>query len=224
MQKFTKHYPKIAKGIRYTGNALAIAKQAYDMAKVVAAVVNSEKKYHDYAATTNPDTAAQLVQLTAIPQGDGTEERTGDSIAIRSLQLEAQIQFHESNPKEVIRVMIVRDNDNANNTAPSINQILESASTIAFRNKDYPKRFKTLYDKVFTCDASKLVRTISYYKKFKMMKDHKGNPTVARHVTWSNDGNDIARGHLWMVVIGSVATASTTSEIRHNSRIRYMDN
>lgn len=224
MERFNKKYPRASKAIRYTGNAIRIAHQAYNMAKVVAAVVNSEKKYFDVQNTVNPDTVASVTQLTAVVQGDGKEQRVGDSIAAKSLQLEAFINFDSTKPLEAIRMVIFRDQDNAGNTTPTSTQLLEAAGVIEFRNKDYPSRFKVLYDKVFTCDTSRLCRQVSYYKKFKMLKDQNGNPTRARHITWNNDGADFAKGHLWLLIVGNIATASTTSAVYYNSRLRFMDN
>lgn len=222
---FAKKYPKTAKAIRWTGNALKVAHQAYNMARVVASIVNAERKYHDYTTGINPDTTAQLVQLTDIDQGDSKELRNGDSIAIKSLQIDYEIKFDADVPLEAVRVIIFRENDNGEGAIPTSSQLLESDAVKAFRNKDFPKKFKVLYDKYHSCDTSKLLVHRNYFKKFKMMKDRKGNPTRSAHITWSGvNGTDIGRGHLYLLVVGNQPTANTTSEFYLNSRVRFYDN
>lgn len=226
MEKFAKKYPKTHKFIKYSGNALQVAHQAYNMAKVVASIVNSEKKYKDTAISIAPDSASSTgVCLTEIAQGDTDTTRNGDSIAIKSLQLELHRTFDPTVPNEVIRTLLVREYDNAEGTAPLITEVLDSCSTLALRNLNYPKRFKILMDKSVSNHTTKSQALLSKYKKFNMMKDKKGNPTVSQKVTWiGNDANDYGRGHLWLFVIGNVATASTLSAVTGNARIRYYDN
>lgn len=226
MKSFTKKYPKTARAIRYGGNALTIAHQAYNMARVVASIVNSEKKYHDVSFTINPDVTTQLQSLTQIPQGNTDITRNGDSVAIKSLTFKCQYFSDPAVTAEAVRIMLIRDYDNANGTAPTGAQILESATNIiSFRNKDFPKRFKVLMDKVITTNTNIKTRFIDKYKKFNMMKDKKGNPTVSQKVTFTGlNATDIARGHLYIVVLGNTATGATASQLNFNSRIRFYDN
>jgi len=81
--KFKKAYPKTAKAIQYIGNTARIAHQAYNMAKVVASIVNSEKKYHDKYSSINTDVTGQVIHVSDIAQGDTNTSRNGDTVAIK---------------------------------------------------------------------------------------------------------------------------------------------
>lgn len=225
MKSFSKNYPRTYKAIKYGGSALKVAHQAYNMAKVVASIVNPERKYFDVPINTAPDTNASITCLTNMAQGDTTITRNGNSVALKSLQVDGIISWDSTNPTERVRVMMVRDNDNLGGTAPAITDILESANIIGLRNKNTPKRFTVLYDKLHTCNTSQLTKHISYYKKFKMLKDKKGNPTVSQHLYFDGaTANDYTRGHIFLIMLGSTATASTTSTFTANTRIRFYDN
>lgn len=225
MQAFQKRYPKTSKAIQYIGNTARIAHQAYNMAKVVASIVNSEKKYYDASISYDTNTTANVTCLTAMAQGDTNITRNGNTIALKSLQVHGYWQSDSAVPAEQCRIMLVRDNDNLGGTAPAITDILESAGVIQLRNKNTPKRFTVLMDKVYCANTSKLVNRIDYFKKFKMLKDRKGNPTKSVKCLFDGVNNtDYTRGHIFLVAIGNTATASTTSTLQVHTRIRYYDN
>lgn len=226
MQAFQKKYPKTAKAIHYIGNTARIAHQAYNMAKVVASIVNSEKKYFDVGIAYDTNTTASVTCLTNMAQGDTNITRNGNTIALKSLQVHGYWQGDTGVPSEQCRVMIVRDNDNLGGTAPTITDILESpGGVLQLRNKNTPKRFTVLYDHIFVGSTDTPVKKLDYYKKFKMQKDKNGNPT--RSIKLMFDGttaNDYTRGHIFLVAVGNVATASTTSTLQLQTRIRFYDN
>lgn len=225
MDKFAKQYPRIHKGIKYAGNALQVAKQAYNMAQTIAGIVNSEKKYTDKTIAINTDTTAAIQCLTNQAQGDTNITRNGNTIALKSLHIEGAIAFDATQKTEMIRIMVIRDNDNLGGTAPTATDILEGATTIALRNKNTPKRFTVLFDKLYCCNDSQLCKRFSYYKKFKMLKDRKGNPTVSQKCYYDGTADtDYTRGHIFLLQLGTVATASTVSSFNAFSRIRFYDN
>lgn len=226
MNSFQKSHPKIYKGLVYGGNALKVAHQAYNMAKVVAAIVNSEKKYFD----TNPSSQIDhgtpyILGLTQMAQGDTNITRNGNTIALKSLQATLQLKFDPLIADEVIRVVIFRDNDNNSGTAPTVSDIYENPDVLSLRNKNTPKRFTILYDKTYTSNTSNTMKIINYYKKFPMQKDAKGNPT--RSVKAYFDGTaatDSTRGHIYLYVMGNIPTGTTLSSIYGYTRLRYYDN
>lgn len=226
MKSFAKKYPRTHRFIQGAGSALRVAHQAYSMAKVVASIVNSEKKYYDSSVAYNTDTVASVTCLTNMAQGDTNITRNGNSIALKSLQVHGYWQGDTGVPSEQCRIMIVRDNDNLGGTAPTIADVLESpGGVLQLRNKNTPKRFTVLYDKILKGSTDTPVKGIDYFKKFRMMKDKKGNPT--RSVKCLFDGttaNDYTRGHIFLLAIGNTATASTASTLQLHTRIRFYDN
>lgn len=224
-KKFVKAYPRIAKGIHYAGNALKVAHQAYSMAKVVASIVNSEKKYIDNTIGWNTDTTPQVDCISTVATGDTNITRNGNSIALKSIELKGQIYFDGNNGSESVRVILVRDNDNDSGTAPTFTDVFESAGIMTLRNKLTPSKYTILYDKTFNCDTSKRNVNIMYYKKINMKKDKKGNPTVSVKALF--DGStaaDYTKGHIFLMQIGNVATASTVASTAIKTRIRFYDN
>ena len=230
--KFTKAYPKIAKGFRYAKGGIQLASQAYTMASTLAGIINSEKKYHDITITQIRPTSglgSTLQLLTGVPKGDNTVSRDGESIALKTLNLKLHANFTDAAPDAAAaRVVIFRCNDNMDGVTPSLTQILAPQPTVmTMRNLQFPKKFTVLFDKVFTKSNTNYNKIIEYYKKFKMMKDNKGNYTRVRHVTWTTDDgvtNDrIGKGHLFVLYITNVTTSGQV-EFNGFSRIRYFDN
>lgn len=225
MKKFSERYPKTYKAIKYGGNALKVAHQAYNMAKVVASIVNSEKKYFDNTVAYDTNTTASVTCLTNMAQGDTNITRNGNSIALKSLQVHGYWQGDTGVPSEQCRVMIVRDNDNLGGTAPAITDVLEASGVLQLRNKNTPKRFTMLYDHIYTGSSDSPVKKLDYFKKFKMLKDRQGNPTKSvRCLFDGTTANDYTRGHIFLIAVGNTATASTTSTLQLHTRIRYYDN
>lgn len=226
MKSFKKNYPRVAKGLKYAGNAIQVASKAYSMAKVVAAIVNAEKKYFDVnTADAGCDTTAQITCLTNMAQGDTNITRDGNTVALKSLQIEGYVNFDTAVPYESVRIMLIRDNDNLGGTAPTVTDVLESSNVMALRNKNTPKRFTVLMDRFMTCDKDHLGKRYSYYHKFGMMKDKQGNPTRSHHLYFDGvNAADYTRGHLFLIVLGNTATAGTLSSHGWNSRIRFYDN
>lgn len=226
MQAFQKRYPKTSKAIQYIGNTARVAHQAYNMARVVASIVNSEKKYYDTTFSYDTNTVASVSCLTNMAQGDTNITRNGNTIALKSLQVHGYWQSDTAVPNEQCRVMIVKDNDNLGGTAPTISDILEPpGGVLQLRNKNTPKRFKVLFDHIYVGSTDNPVKRLDYFKKFKMLKDAKGNPTKSVKLYFDGTNNtDYTRGHIFLVAIGNTATASTTSTLQLQTRIRFYDN
>lgn len=228
MNKFQKKYPKTARFISGAGKAITIAGKAYALASTVASIINSEKKWFDYTISVAPDTTASITHLSAIPAGTGASERVGESIALKSLQLKGAV-YKKDSTDEVVRIIIFQDRDNNSGTAPTATQLLANPTQVySLRNMDYPERFKVLYDNLFDTAptyGAKVYNTFDIFKKFKTMKDNRGLKVRNQHITWRDTGgSDERRGHIYMLILGNTATASTTSNVLGYSRIRYYDN
>lgn len=206
--------------------AITIASNAYKVASMVAGVVNAEKKFYDDTFTYFPDVNGQVFQITDIPQGDTNTTRDGNSVAIKSLEYTINLVWDIANcPKENVRVIVFRDNNDNKGVPPTTTDFLESSNTIAFRNKSQAERFTTLMDKVYCCDTSKPQIFLNKFKKFFNKKDYNGNRTRQHHITFNGpDGDDSAKGHLYMLVVGNYATGTTASVCYVATRMRFYDN
>lgn len=227
MKSFKKSYPKTAKWMGRAGSAIKLASSAYRIATTVASIINPEKKYFDTVISVQPDSTASITHLTAVPQGDTNGTRNGNSIAIKSFEIDYIVSHNTANPDELTRVIIFEDLDNNSGTPPTATQLLETPSDVtSFRNMDYPKRFKVYSDRLHKHIASTTVwDRFKMFKPFFTQKDSRGLKVRNHHITWTGTaGGDEARGHIYMCVFGNVATASTTSTIVGTSRIRFYDN
>lgn len=225
--KFAKRFPTIAKGMSLWRTS-KIAQGAYRMAAKVASIINSEKKFNDVSLSPAPDTTANITCLTNMAQGDTELLRHGLTIKADSLQLKGVIYMDATNSTtagEVLRIMIIQDKDNNNGTAPTITNILEASGVTQMRNRDNYKRFNVLFDKLYVCDTAKKAIPFRFFKKFYNWKDKQGNPTKGYHCTFTGaNAADTAQNHIYFVVLGNVATASTASVLTIESRFRFYDN
>lgn len=227
MKKFKRNYPKTAKVIKYTGTALSVANQAYKMAQTVASIVNSEKKYHDTTVLQYPDSAASSTNvLSSMAQGDTNITRNGNSIALKSIHLRLDLQFDPTTaPNEVMRISLVLDKDNNSGSAPTYTDVYESLNVLAHRNKLTTGRFDVLKDFTVPCETNKATQFFEFYHAFPMMRNQNGNKTRSEHCYFDGaTGNDYTRGHLFLIIVGNTATASTTSTVYGRARMRYYDN
>lgn len=223
-KSFQRDHPYLASGMKLWKTA-QIARGAYKMARKIARVVNSEKKYHDVTLAIAPDTTASVTCLTSMAQGDTELLRHGNSIKMEQLYVKGNIVMDTAVPNEIVRILIVRDNDNNQGTAPTISEVLESSGVLYLANKDHSKRFKILMDRKYYCDTSRPAKPITFFKQFKMYKDKAGNPTLGQHCTFTaGTANDTGKGHVYFIVVGNTATASTSSQINCQSRFRFYDN
>lgn len=228
-QSFKKRYPRTAKALRYTGNALQVAGHAYSMARTVASIINSEKKYHDTSISYNPDTTESVTCITNMSQGNTELTRTGNVVALKSLELRGWIKWDDTTANgimEYVRVLIVEDFNNNGGTPPTYLDIYKNNDPhINLRTLDNRRRFKIWMDKVYSADGDKHIRLIKKYKKFKMKRDKNNNPTISKKVYFDGStGNDYTKNHLFLMIIGSTATANSASETSFVSRVRYYDN
>lgn len=224
-KSFRRDHPVLAGGMRLWKTA-QVARGAYQMARKIAKVINSEKKYFDAGTSTSPDTTASITCLTGMAQGSSEITRHGNSIKLEQLYLKGTLTTDYSNaPYEIIRIAIVRDTDNNQGTAPTYTEIFENAQINAMINKDHSKRFKLLWDRKYIARSDVGVYNIKFFKQFRMYKDKYGNPTQGAHATFTaGTAADTGKGHIYLIIFGNTATATTASVLTWQSRLRFYDN
>jgi len=222
--KFATRFKKTARFIGTAGSVLSTANKAYQIATQIASIINSEKKFFDAATNGSPRSGVPVIQhLTGVSQGDADNNRNGDSIGLKALQMNGILTWDsESAAADRVRLVILMDKDNEAGTPPTAGQVYEMTTDVnGLRNMEWPKRFRILMDKVYTRDSDKDAIHVEYYKKFKMMKDFNGNPTQMKHITWQS-GDTEARNHIYIMMICNNATVGPTFTYRN--RIRFYDN
>lgn len=195
----------------------AIAKRAERKVKDIARA--REIKYHNYTNANNMDTSGVIECLTEIPQGDTASTRDGNQVSLRSIRLTAKVQNDgTAGISSTYRIIVFQDKQQVSDTSPAVGDVLLSASPIS--NYNYPdvtKRFKILYDKLFTIrnDAFYNTSTTSatslpgarVLRKFlyPTMKNAKYNGTT---------GTDYQKNMVYILYIADTAEAGNTLDVR----------
>jgi len=139
--------------------AMTVAKKALRVAKQNV----DETKYHDVPfdeyANYTVTTAANggLRSLSEIPANAGAPSpttREGDEVRLMSLQVRGQVEWDPTNYTfNLIRVIVIRDFNNAISTVASLLEVGSSALTINspynYTNMVLKRNFQVLYDRTF---------------------------------------------------------------------------
>lgn len=226
---YRKKTYKPAKGgyLRKAGSAINIAQKAYRMAVGIASIINSEKKHYDGGHSGTITNAWTVAPLSEFAVGDTDITRDGNSVALKTLQVDQKIAWNSAgDADQLLRVMLIRCNDNMDGTQPDMTEVLDSSQyqILAHRNMDFGSKFTVLHDKVFSRDSTKqALIPATYFKKFFNKKDYKGDKTVATHLKWMGaSATDTTTGHIYVCAISNKSTNAPGLDTL--SRIRFYDN
>ena len=201
--------------------------------------IGIENKFYDteMAATSinaswavyNPNTVDSL----SVPaQGDGESNRDGKMYAITSIHVRGAIftggTEAQGAPEDQhrFRVIIYQDTqtNGAEATASDIMDAGGTDDTLAFRNLQYSKRFKVLYDRTLTTvpqitseasnifSAGKAIRNFSFNKKFK----------TPIKVTCNGTGAGVASCVDNNFGIAAIADSASNVSFQYQARIRFV--
>lgn len=118
-----------------------------------------------------------------------------------------------------VRFIVVLDKQ-ANATTPALNTILSPGTFYGVRNLDYRKRFKIMLDKVTNLSvpgADMPIKNYHIYMKFRrpIVVDYNGGG--------AGSIGDISTNAMWLVAIGTIASAPNLAVMSGTARIRYVD-
>lgn len=232
--KKTRFY-KNAKGfIKGVGQVANIAGKALSLATTIASVINAEHKHVDTISNHGVNNATPTITcLTNMAQGTTDQTRTGNSILAKHMYIKGVIIRNASagaTVYEQVRTMLILDTNDENDTAPTIDLLLQNYSTaycgISMHNKNYTDRFKVLYDKTTTLSVYQPIKKWKYYKIFKVKTyQGQGGKSVIRavHMTYNGvNSTDLSKNHIYLVEISNVDT-NTPTQVSH-VRFGYVDN
>ncbi len=196
------------------------------IAQGLAALINTEWKHLDNNFVVTPNLGTGSVSfISNIAQGSDVDQRNGDSILPKALQLRAKFSINSSATTTTVRYIILRDMqyDGANPTVPDV---LAALDPLAFMNLDNGKRFRILKDWIVT--LRKVDKTEVVLKTFLKFNKPRRGTNVHRH--WYHiryDGPasteaDADQGQLLILMI-SDETVNTPS-VNTFVRLRYIDN
>lgn len=193
-------------------NAMQLASAAWRGLRYVKGLVNSELLNVTYNADATPSSSGSIVHLSAIAVGDGSGNRTGNSIFVRKVYGQFNIKQHATAAYTSYRLMVVIDKQQVGDTSPGVTDILEAARVTSFLNPAEYGRFTVLWDKKFqTEDNGRETKMVKFYKN---LRHHcRYNGTAA---------SDIQRGGIYLLMLSDQATNTPT--VSYDVKFCYHDN
>lgn len=196
-----------------------------------------ETKFIDYSysgAISTTITGAEadpatVDTLSAIAQGDGESNRDGRKCVLTSLHIRGDVQFDSINAAasgstpapDVCRVAVVWDTQ-SNGAQLNAEDVFLPATHVehAFRNLQYTKRFKVLYDECFEMVPSAMGgngTTASLVGDRKVFKINKALKVPVLHDGTTASMANITDNSLHVIAFGS----STGMTLTYESRVRF---
>lgn len=197
-----------------------------------------EKKVYDIANTATSVSTTGSITLLFLPAlGSDMNNRIGRKTLIKSIYLRGYINLDAAqsgvsvpidSDAQMGRVMLVWDTQ-PNGAAPTITDILSTATPQSHLNINYRDRFKILMDKEFVFDAFYTINTASQALALSNRNIHaikkykKVNLETIFNATNGGTIADISSGALFLVTVGSVASGTNDITLNWTSRVRFTD-
>lgn len=233
-QKKKNYYGPVAKRVDVYGRA------GMQLAKDVAylgTLINSEMHSFMLVTSGNIDSVGVTHSFCNVPQGDGENERTGNSILPRYLSLQMNVNKRLTAlgtvDHETIRVILFRYWGEATSAAPVVTaaEILDSFGGIGPRNflnedntgkrGDRDRRIEIHKSKLFTLDSvSSTSRTWKWNIEVNGL-----NKKVKDHIKFRSDVTEApVSGGFFILFISDNATGANKSAFSLQSKINFHDN
>ena len=192
-------------------NALEIGAKALSGVRYLKGLVNSELYKVDLPVTTAATSSGAVDHLSRIAQGDGDNNRTGNSILCKGLYVRGDFTMHASATTTKIVAYLFRDKQQIGDSAPTITDLLTSADTESFLNPDTVGRFTVLKRKVIYLNTDRPQSRFECYLKMR------------HHIRYNGTAStDIQKGGLFLALVSDQATNTPSTDL--NFRVSYHDN
>lgn len=213
----------------------ALALQAWNSAEFLKKIVKPESKVHTAGSAANTVTSTpQIINLSAIAQGDDEDGRQGRKITVTSIQMLMNLQGSNTNPITlapplgIFRCLIFIDT--ATDAAdPTATDIIADAFDLRVDSQQAFKRYRILYDSgpisvgtSWSLTASvenpigiPLHHTLKFYKKL--------NLPITYVSTAATDASNGINSLYALVVSDRTTAANGAPFINAQWRIRYLD-
>lgn len=168
------------------------------------------------APATN--TTGSITLLNAIAKGTNDTGRIGNQVVIKSVWIRGFAAVTPATGVDQIhRYMLVWDKAPEGAT-PAITDILNAVTVYSFPNEDNRWRFKLMFDKTFSLNATAEAGSIKPIKPFIkcIKKVHYNDNSLG-------DIRDIQSGALYFVAIGTSAAGATAGSYTGQSIIKFLD-
>lgn len=197
-------------------SAMDMGKMALSQIWKLKGLVNSELYKLDTVYANGVIGQGSVVSLHPIAIGDGDNQRTGNSVFVRSWNFKGLLGHNAlGNLNQTVRLSVVMDTQQIGDTAPAYTDIYESASPYAHLQSNTVGRFKVLFSRTYTLDAAQaLTRLVNI------------NLPMRHHVRFNGSAStDIQKGGLYFCISSDeTGAAGLFPYIQGESRLSYHDN
>lgn len=177
-----------------------IASSAWKGVKLLSNFINSETHCLHTTFSGNISNTSTLTHLSAVAQGDGTNQRTGNSILLRSFEIRLSSEINTSATVSKLRHIIFMDNRQVADTAPTEAEVIQSAG-----NPYSPRRLDNMNRFIILVDNFQVLST-NDNQAFKIEK-HINLEGRNLHITFNgSSGTDINQKGLYMLSLSNEAT------------------
>lgn len=189
-----------------------MAYSAYKGVRYITGLVNSEVFKHDITYSTPIDNTGVLIPLTGLAEGNGDDDRTGNSIFVRSVNLDGSLAINGTN-NTLVKIALIKDTQQQSDSTPSYTDVYESASINTHLNSNTVGRFSVLSSKFYSLN----VGSVQQRKIFL-------NKAMRLHIRYNGaTSTDIQRNGLYLAVISN-QTALNAPFTGMHIRVSYHDN
>lgn len=178
-------------------------------------LVNSEKYKLDLVQSNqNVTDTPSAIHITAVAQGDGDSQRTGNSIYCRSVNGKFFLYRSTSGDQvQTVRLSLVMDSQQVGDTTPGYTDVYEAATPVSHLNSNTVGRFKVLWSNTYCLDV---VKGLSIPIEM--------NVPMRHHARFNGAAStDIQRGGLYLMMVSTQGT-SNYPILNGEIRLSYHDN
>lgn len=172
-----------------------------------------EYKYIDNSDTSVAmNTTASITLINGVAQGDSSTTRDGIRIVMKSL--DARFHLQSADATNICRVLIIQDKQH-NGSSPVIGDILQNTSEpLSFLNKSNSKRFRTIYNGIFSVSNSSPATVQDVvHKDLNIITMFEGSGATA---------STIKTNALYLVLLSDSGAVSDPG-LTYSIRIRFVD-
>lgn len=183
----------------------ALAKATSALRQVREMKSNQEKNHEDFNVVfPDIDVAGDVLDVTAIAQGDANDQRVGLKMQAKNLGVRLIASGIVNALDSVIyRILVVQDRRQEPGVTPTVGDVLEFLSVQSFLNISNLGRFNVLYDKNFY-----LAEIASDHNQFQRM--HKINIRLNTPIRYIGAlATDIAKNGIYLMAITNDADPGT---------------
>lgn len=177
-----------------------------------------ELKYDNGTASTTVSTAGAVVQMLDVANGTGASERIGKSIMLHDLTLNYNVLPNAASSRLLWRVVVVYDRQ-TNGAAPTVTDVMHTATVEAMYNADNQTRFKILYDQSGVIVTNATGIDIEYKTIYRNIKISLKGLRTEYSGTGSTSAS-IVKGGIYMILLSNTTTGYAITEA---NRIQFSD-